>query len=73
PSCYTAFHVTCAQSAGLYMRVESRKSPTKSGDDAVTVRKFVYCDLHAPAVDDVDEDGYDMRDSLEPFSLVTTH
>uniref|UniRef100_A0A914XI71 Uncharacterized protein n=1 Tax=Plectus sambesii TaxID=2011161 RepID=A0A914XI71_9BILA len=57
PSCYTAFHVTCAQSAGLYMRVESRKSPTKSGDDAVTVRKFVYCDLHAPAVDDVDEDG----------------
>lgn len=40
PNCYVAFHVTCAQHANLYMKVEV----TKGGE----VRKFAYCDAHTP-------------------------
>nr|XP_037271234.1 peregrin-like isoform X2 [Rhipicephalus microplus] len=40
-NCYTAFHVTCAQQAGLYMRLEEATG--------LHVRKAAYCDVHAPA------------------------
>uniref|UniRef100_A0A131Y2J2 Putative phd finger protein n=1 Tax=Ixodes ricinus TaxID=34613 RepID=A0A131Y2J2_IXORI len=40
-NCYTAFHVTCAQQAGLYMRLEEEAT--------LHVRKAAYCDAHAPA------------------------
>ncbi|CAN8002041.1 unnamed protein product, partial [Ixodes hexagonus] len=40
-NCYTAFHVTCAQQAGLYMRLEEEAT--------LHVRKAAYCDVHAPA------------------------
>lgn len=40
-NCYTAFHVTCAQQAGLYMRLEEAAG--------LHVRKAAYCDVHAPA------------------------
>ena len=39
-NCYVAFHVTCAQQASLYMKLEV----TKSGE----VKKTAYCDTHTP-------------------------
>ena len=39
-NCYVAFHVTCAQLAGLHMKVEL----IKGGE----VRKTAYCDAHTP-------------------------
>lgn len=39
-NCYMAFHVTCAQQANLYMKLEA----TKGGE----VKKTAYCDSHTP-------------------------
>ena len=39
-NCYTAFHVTCAQQAGLFMKIELIK-----GTD---VKKTAFCDSHTP-------------------------
>ncbi len=39
-NCYVAFHVTCAQLAGLHMKVELIKGGA--------VRKTAYCDTHTP-------------------------
>ena len=39
-NCYMAFHVTCAQQANLYMKLEA----TKGGE----VKKTAYCDTHTP-------------------------
>ena len=39
-NCYVAFHVTCAQHASLYMKVEVGKG----GD----IKKMAYCDTHTP-------------------------
>ncbi|ODN03130.1 Peregrin [Orchesella cincta] len=53
--CCTAFHVTCAQQAGLCMRMETVKtSSVKSG---FTVKKTAYCDVHAPADFIAERDG----------------
>ncbi|XP_037909473.1 peregrin isoform X3 [Hermetia illucens] len=47
-NCYAAFHVTCAQQAGLYMRMDTVKD---SGNEAhpVQVQKIAYCHTHTPA------------------------
>lgn len=45
-NCYTAFHVTCAQQAGLYMNMDTIKD--HSGVEPVTVQKLAYCDSHTP-------------------------
>ncbi|XP_055603021.1 bromodomain-containing protein homolog [Uranotaenia lowii] len=44
-SCYAAFHVTCAQQAGLCMRMDQVR-----GNDThpVIVQKTAYCDSHTP-------------------------
>ncbi|XP_073429584.1 bromodomain-containing protein 1 isoform X2 [Dendrobates tinctorius] len=47
-NCYTAFHVTCAQKAGLYMKMEPVKEVTVSGT-TFSVKKTAYCDAHMPS------------------------
>ncbi|CAD5115193.1 DgyrCDS4186 [Dimorphilus gyrociliatus] len=47
-NCYTAFHVTCAQHAGLYMKIEPVRESADS-NTTVGVRKTAYCDVHSPA------------------------
>ncbi|XP_043932469.1 bromodomain and PHD finger-containing protein 3 isoform X2 [Protopterus annectens] len=46
-NCYTAFHVTCAQRAGLFMKIEPVKETSLNGT-TFTVRKTAYCELHSP-------------------------
>lgn len=47
----TAFHVTCAQQAGLHMKIDAVRETSVSGT-SVTVRKAAYCDMHTPADSD---------------------
>uniref|UniRef100_A0A3P8TUH1 Bromodomain containing 1b n=1 Tax=Amphiprion percula TaxID=161767 RepID=A0A3P8TUH1_AMPPE len=47
-NCYTAFHVSCAQKAGLYMRMEPVKEETASGTTTFSVKKTAYCCSHTP-------------------------
>ncbi|KAL4624912.1 bromodomain-containing protein 1-like isoform X2 [Arapaima gigas] len=47
-NCYTAFHVTCAQKAGLYMKMEPVKEVTDTGSPTFSVKKTAYCDTHTP-------------------------
>ncbi|XP_045869317.1 bromodomain-containing protein 1 isoform X3 [Meles meles] len=46
-NCYTAFHVTCAQRAGLCMKMEPVKE-LSGGAATFSVRKTAYCDVHTP-------------------------
>ncbi|XP_029379282.1 bromodomain-containing protein 1-like isoform X1 [Echeneis naucrates] len=47
-NCYTAFHVSCAQKAGLYMKMEPVKEVTTSGATTFSVKKTAYCCSHIP-------------------------
>ncbi|XP_034095991.1 bromodomain-containing protein 1-like isoform X2 [Gymnodraco acuticeps] len=47
-NCYTAFHVSCAQRAGLYMKMEPVKEVTSSGSATFSVKKTAYCCSHTP-------------------------
>ncbi|XP_040894343.1 bromodomain-containing protein 1-like isoform X2 [Toxotes jaculatrix] len=47
-NCYTAFHVSCAQKAGLYMKMEPVKEVTVSGATTFSVKKTAYCCSHTP-------------------------
>ncbi|KAM4699841.1 bromodomain and PHD finger-containing protein 3 isoform 1-T2 [Discoglossus pictus] len=46
-NCYTAFHVTCAQRAGLFMKVEPVRETGLNGT-TFTVRKTAFCEVHCP-------------------------
>ncbi|NXF85588.1 BRPF3 protein, partial [Eubucco bourcierii] len=46
-NCYTAFHVTCAQRAGLFMKIEPMRETGINGT-TFTVRKTAYCGSHSP-------------------------
>ncbi|XP_061488463.1 bromodomain and PHD finger-containing protein 3 isoform X5 [Rhineura floridana] len=46
-NCYTAFHVTCAQKAGLFMKIEPMRETSLNGT-TFTVRKTAYCETHSP-------------------------
>ncbi|CAL9682961.1 unnamed protein product [Knipowitschia caucasica] len=48
-NCYTAFHVTCAQKAGLYMKMEPVKEESKDTRDGnFFTNKTAYCSSHTP-------------------------
>ncbi|XP_051979029.1 bromodomain-containing protein 1-like isoform X2 [Xyrauchen texanus] len=47
-NCYTAFHVSCAQKTGLYMKMEPIKEVTESGATTFSVKKTAYCCSHTP-------------------------
>ncbi|KAM8861150.1 bromodomain-containing protein 1-like isoform 1-T1 [Synchiropus picturatus] len=47
-NCYTAFHVSCAQKAGLFMKMEPVKEVTPSGKPTFSVKKTAYCCSHTP-------------------------
>ncbi|KFO10946.1 Bromodomain and PHD finger-containing protein 3, partial [Balearica regulorum gibbericeps] len=46
-NCYAAFHVTCAQRAGLFMKIEPMRETSINGT-TFTVRKTAYCESHSP-------------------------
>nr|XP_040024861.1 bromodomain-containing protein 1-like isoform X1 [Gasterosteus aculeatus aculeatus] len=47
-NCYAAFHVSCAQRAGLYMKMEPVREVTLSGGTFFSVKKTAYCCVHTP-------------------------
>lgn len=47
-NCYAAFHVTCAQRAGLFMKIEPMRETSLNGT-IFTVRKTAYCEAHSPS------------------------
>ncbi|XP_077939139.1 bromodomain-containing protein 1 isoform X1 [Gasterosteus aculeatus] len=47
-NCYAAFHVSCAQRAGLYMKMEPVREVTLSGGASFSVKKTAYCCGHTP-------------------------
>ncbi|NXS96565.1 BRPF3 protein, partial [Jacana jacana] len=46
-NCYTAFHVTCAQRAGLFMKIEPMRETSINGT-TFAVRKTAFCESHSP-------------------------
>ncbi|KAL2103413.1 hypothetical protein ACEWY4_000281 [Coilia grayii] len=46
-NCYTAFHVTCAQRAGLFMKIDPVRETTVNGT-TFSVKKTAFCETHSP-------------------------
>ncbi|KAH8267096.1 hypothetical protein KR018_003733 [Drosophila ironensis] len=72
-SCYAAFHVTCAQQAGLYMTMDTIKDG--HNDSSVHVQKFAYCHAHTPAdaklkmnVPDFEDTRHKMREARKALA-----
>ncbi|CAL8360316.1 unnamed protein product [Lota lota] len=47
-NCYTAFHVSCGQRAGLYMKMEPVRELSATGAVSFSVKKTAYCCAHTP-------------------------
>ncbi|XP_062855199.1 bromodomain and PHD finger-containing protein 3 isoform X2 [Trichomycterus rosablanca] len=58
-NCYTAFHVTCAQRAGLFMKIESVRETTANGT-TFSVKKTAFCEAHSPS----EKEGSDDEDNM---------
>ncbi|XP_016401979.1 bromodomain and PHD finger-containing protein 3-like isoform X2 [Sinocyclocheilus rhinocerous] len=54
-NCYTAFHVTCAQRAGLFMKIEPVRETTVNGT-TFSVKKTAFCEAHSPPAKDGSDD-----------------
>ncbi|XP_016993094.3 bromodomain-containing protein homolog [Drosophila takahashii] len=72
-SCYAAFHVTCAQQAGLYMTMDTVKDG--HNDSSMHVQKFAYCHSHTPAdaklkmnVPDFEDTRHKMREARKALA-----
>lgn len=46
-NCYTAFHVTCAQRAGLFMKIDPVRETNVNGT-TFSVKKTAFCEVHSP-------------------------
>ncbi|XP_068598156.1 bromodomain and PHD finger-containing protein 3 [Brachionichthys hirsutus] len=46
-NCYRAFHVTCAQKAGLFMKIEPVRETGVNGT-TFSVKKTAFCEHHSP-------------------------
>ncbi|XP_061123641.1 bromodomain and PHD finger-containing protein 3 [Syngnathus typhle] len=59
-NCYTAFHVTCAQRAGLFMKIDPVRETNVNGT-TFSVKKTAFCETHSPAgqdgISDEDSEG----------------
>ncbi|CAN9515818.1 unnamed protein product [Ophioblennius macclurei] len=57
-NCYTAFHVTCAQRAGLFMKIDPVRETNVNGT-TFSVKKTAFCEAHSPPGQDnmSDEEG----------------
>ena len=51
PLLSAAFHVTCAQQAGMHMKVDAVRETSSTGTSFI-VRKAAYCDIHTPVDSD---------------------
>nr|XP_015812261.2 bromodomain-containing protein 1 [Nothobranchius furzeri] len=47
-NCYTAFHVSCGQKAGLFMKMEPVREVTETGGPTLSIKKTSYCGAHTP-------------------------
>ncbi|MEQ2197699.1 hypothetical protein XENOCAPTIV_002158, partial [Xenoophorus captivus] len=54
-NCYTAFHVTCAQRAGLFMKIDPVRETGINGT-TFSVRKTAFCETHSPPGLETDSD-----------------
>ncbi|XP_020560050.1 bromodomain and PHD finger-containing protein 3 isoform X2 [Oryzias latipes] len=54
-NCYTAFHVTCAQRAGLFMKIEPVRETNVNGT-TFSVKKTAFCEAHSPPGQDAGSD-----------------
>ncbi|XP_038145828.1 bromodomain and PHD finger-containing protein 3 isoform X1 [Cyprinodon tularosa] len=54
-NCYTAFHVTCAQRAGLFMKIDPVRETGINGT-TFSVRKTAFCETHSPPGQETDSD-----------------
>ncbi|CAB1329543.1 unnamed protein product [Coregonus sp. 'balchen'] len=61
-NCYTAFHVTCAQRAGLFMKIDPVRETNVNGT-TFSVKKTAFCEVHSPPGQERGAGGSDEEDT----------